>query len=120
MTKEREHFQIKRIYETPDKSDGYRVLVDRLWPRGVSKEAAKLDLWNKDLAPSSILRKWFDHRPERFVEFTKQYRKELDGQQEELSELRKQASNQAVTLVYAAKDPKINHALILAQVLRGK
>ncbi len=79
-----EEIKTKRIYEDPSDNDGYRILVDRIWPRGVSKEDAKLDDWNKDIAPSDKLRKWFDHDPDKFDEFAKKYRKELDDQKEDL------------------------------------
>lgn len=113
-------FQLKRIYEEPAASDGYRVLVDRLWPRGISKKAAHLDAWIKDLAPSTTLRKWFDHRPDRFQEFEGKYREELSSQTEKLEGLRGTASKQHVTLLYAAKNQKVNHAVILAKVLQGE
>ena len=106
---------IKRVYEPPAPSDGSRILVDRLWPRGISKRKAALDGWAKDVAPSSGLRKWFGHRPERFQEFAKRYRAELKGS-EALKELR--ARKGKVTLVYGARDPKINHARVLAQILK--
>ena len=109
-------FQIKRIYdELAD--DGYRVLVDRLWPRGVSKERAALDEWCKDIAPSPDLRKWFGHDPERFEEFTARYEDELShnaGLKDILAGWRK---HQKVTLLYAAHDPQVNHALVLQKYL---
>ena len=106
---------IKRVYAPSAPSDGSRILVDRLWPRGISKRKAALDGWAKDVAPSSGLRKWFGHRPERFQEFAKRYRAELKGS-EALKELR--ARKGKVTLVYGARDPKINHARVLAQILK--
>jgi uncharacterized protein YeaO (DUF488 family) len=106
---------IKRAYDPPSSDDGTRILVDRLWPRGLSKGKAALDGWNKDVAPSTDLRKWFDHRPERFAEFTKRYRAELKGNAA-LAELR--ALKGKVTLIYAAHDPAINHAVVLAKVLK--
>jgi uncharacterized protein YeaO (DUF488 family) len=109
----------KRIYEQADSSDGFRVLVDRLWPRGVSKESAKLDIWLKDVAPSPELREWFGHKPERFKEFTKLYHTELDRNSvlKELKELVDQ--HKKVTLLYGAKDPKINHAAVLKNYLES-
>ena len=106
---------IKRAYEPPSPKDGTRILVDRLWPRGVSKAKAALDGWNKDVAPSPALRKWFDHRPERFKDFARRYRAELKANPA-LENLR--AFKGKVTLVYGARDPKINHAIVLAKVLK--
>ena len=110
-------FQIKRVYEPAKSSDGIRVLVDRLWPRGVKKTTAHLDYWMKDVAPSPRLRLWFGHRPERFAEFGKRYKKELSGNPE-LAELRKLGRGALVTLLYGARDPEVNHALVLQSVLR--
>lgn len=109
--------KIKRIYEDPDSADGYRILIDRLWPRGVSKEDAKLDEWNKELSPSTELRKWFDHIPERFEEFKKRYREELESHKEELNRLYTLAKSNTVTLLYAAKNEKINNAVVLKEIL---
>lgn len=106
---------IKRVYEPPSPKDGTRILVDRLWPRGVSKAKAALDGWNKDVAPSPRLRKWFDHRPERFADFTKRYLVEL-AHNPAVAELRTLKGK--VTLVYGARDPAINHAVVLAKVLK--
>jgi len=106
--------QIKRIYDAPAASDGTRVLVDRLWPRGISKERAALDLWLKDVAPSSDLRTWFNHKPERFAEFSHRYIDEL-SRNPVAKELRDKLADNTrnLTLVYAAKDPAINHAIVL-------
>lgn len=114
------NFELKRIYEMPAKTDGYRVLVDRLWPRGVKKEVAELDEWNKDVAPSTALRKQFDHQPDRFAAFSAQYREELLDKTTELNRLRDLAKNKRVTLLYAAKDEHVNHAVILKEVLSGQ
>jgi uncharacterized protein YeaO (DUF488 family) len=111
--------KIKRIYEPAVAADGTRILVDRLWPRGVSKARAKLALWMKDVAPSPKLRVWFGHRPERFREFGRRYQKELTGNPL-VGELRKLARRERVTLLYGAHDPKINHAAVLQTILRGK
>ena len=108
---------IKRIYEHPFKTDGYRILVDRLWPRGVSKEEAKLDEWLKDIAPSTELRKWFDHREERFPEFSKKYQAELDSKEDEIERLRSIAKKQQITLLYSAKNEKSNQAIVLCKYL---
>lgn len=115
-------WRIERIYSPAAEGDGYRVLVDRLWPRGVSKERAALDRWDKDVAPSPELRTWWDHDPARMDEFAARYRAELDSSEGRaaLDALREAASgHETVTLLYAAKDPQINHARILRDVLAG-
>lgn len=109
--------KIKRVYEDYAKNDGYRVLVDRIWPRGVSKEAAKLDDWNKEIAPSTELRKWFGHKEERFEEFKKRYKKELENHREELKEIKSVTKEKTVTLLYGAKYEKMNQAVVLKEVL---
>jgi uncharacterized protein YeaO (DUF488 family) len=109
-------FRIKRVYEHATTDDGIRVLVDRLWPRGVRKADASLALWMKDVAPSAALRRWFDHDPERFAEFSRRYRKELAGSGA-LTELRKLGQHKLVTLVYAARDRVVNHACVLQAML---
>ncbi|MBA6153555.1 DUF488 domain-containing protein [Gelidibacter maritimus] len=109
--------EIKRIYESLSKSDGYRILVDRIWPRGISKEDAQLDEWNKDLAPSTELRKWFDHDPDKFDDFSKKYKKELEAQTETLKKLRQKTKDQTVTLLFGAKDKEHNQAVVLKEVL---
>jgi uncharacterized protein YeaO (DUF488 family) len=111
--------RIKRIYEAAAPADGVRVLVDRLWPRGVKKSAARLDYWMKDVAPSPKLRMWFGHKPERFKEFDSRYKTELRCNSA-VGELRKLARGKLVTLLYAAHDPAVNHALVLQSVLRGR
>ncbi|HCR53624.1 MAG TPA: DUF488 domain-containing protein [Cyclobacteriaceae bacterium] len=112
--------KIKRIYELPTSTDGYRMLVDRLWPRGITKTGACLNEWNKDIAPSASLRKWFGHDPERFNEFTKRYNRELDKKQDELKRLRNLAGKAELCLLYAAKDEVCNHAQVLAKKLIRK
>jgi uncharacterized protein YeaO (DUF488 family) len=109
-------FQIKRIYELPQSSDGTRVLIDRLWPRGVKKTDAHLDCWMKEVAPSAELRRWFGHLPARFDEFRRRYEEELAGNPK-IGELRKLGGRKRVTLLYAAHDPEVNHALVLRSVL---
>ncbi|HTX87109.1 MAG TPA: DUF488 domain-containing protein [Candidatus Nanoarchaeia archaeon] len=110
--------KIKRIYEPREKDDGYRVLVDRLWPRGVSKAKAGLDLWLKDIGPSNELRKWFGHRPERWTEFRKKYRQELKSKKELLEQLKILAKKQKkLTLLYGAKDEQHNQAVVIAEIL---
>lgn len=111
--------QIKRVYDAPSKSDGYRVLVDRIWPRGISKEEANLDEWNKDLAPSTELRKWFDHDPEKFDDFSNKYKKELKDRADVLKQLFQRARDQKVTLLYGAKDTEHNQAVVLKKVLEN-
>jgi uncharacterized protein YeaO (DUF488 family) len=112
-------FLIKRVYEPASPDDGARVLVDRLWPRGLRKADAALTLWMKEIAPSPALRTWFDHRPERFAAFSRRYRSELVGNAA-LGELRRMGRGQKVTLLYAAHDPKVNHAVVLLSVVRGR
>lgn len=109
--------KIKRIYDEPADGDGYRVLVDRLWPRGVSKMDARLDEWNKEIAPSPELRKWFDHKEECFQEFKRLYREELTANPKELDRLKLLAKREVVTLLFGAKDPEINHAVVLKELL---
>jgi uncharacterized protein YeaO (DUF488 family) len=103
----------KRIYDIPSTRDGFRILVDRLWSRGITKERAALDYWYKDIAPSPDLRKWFAHKPENFTEFSKMYTEELKSKCEMVKEIKELAAQKPVTLLYAAKDPKINHAVVL-------
>lgn len=113
--------QVRRIYDPPESSDGTRVLVDRLWPRGVSKERAHLDDWAKDVAPSTELRKWYGHDPDRFPEFERRYRAELDDPEHEdaFAKLREIAHAGPVTLLTAAKRSDISEAQVLADVLSG-
>jgi uncharacterized protein YeaO (DUF488 family) len=110
--------RLKRAYEPASDEDGYRVLVDRLWPRGVSKAQAKLDEWQQELAPSSQLREWFGHEPGRFPEFRQRYIDELRANRARLRELRRRARIGRLTLVYSAHDSEHNDAVVLAEVLR--
>lgn len=110
--------RIKRIYEPAVKGDGYRILVDRLWPRGVSKVAARVDLWMRDIAPSTTLRRWFNHDPAKWEEFCERYRIELREQQPLLDAVRQQAKEGPVTLVYSARDKRFNQAVALQMVLK--
>lgn len=112
--------RIKRAYEAPARDDGHRVLVDRLWPRGLAKAKAKLDEWDKDIAPSPALRVWFGHDPARFAEFGRRYRAELAQHRADVARLRALAAKTPLTLVYAAKDPACNHALVLQAFLLRK
>jgi uncharacterized protein YeaO (DUF488 family) len=109
----------KRIYDPAEPGDGYRVLIDHIWPRGVSKERARLDQWARELAPSDELRRWFDHVPERFGEFRSRYRKELAAHSELLEDLRDRAREGRVTIVYAARDEQHNNAVVVCEQLRG-
>jgi uncharacterized protein YeaO (DUF488 family) len=110
--------RLKRAYEPSADADGYRVLIDRIWPRGVAREDAQLDEWARDLAPSGELRRWFGHDPARFEEFRRRYSEELGGQQRKLRELRRHAREGTLTLVYGARDTEHNDAVVLAEVLR--
>lgn len=110
---------IKRAYDTPSDSDGYRALVDRLWPRGVKKEALAVDEWCKDIAPSTELRKWFNHDPAKFEEFTVKYQNELEASAAAQELLSRAKGHTTLTLVYAAKDPAVNQAVVLRDYLRN-
>lgn len=111
---------IRRVYDPQNKGEGLRVLIDRLWPRGVRKDDLQYDLWEKEIAPTPALRKWFGHSPERWEAFGDKYRKELDSPRarERLEAIAKEAGKRKITLLYGARDPEHNHALILADVLR--
>lgn len=112
--------QVKRAYETATNEDGFRVLVDRLWPRGLSKEKSRLDLWFKDVAPSSELRTWFGHDPAKFEEFEARYQTELDANGKAVGELLDQVKgHDKLTLIYAAHDEQHNHALVLKAYLES-
>lgn len=108
----------KRVYDPAEDGDGYRVLIDHVWPRGVSHERARLDDWARELAPSDELRKWFDHDPARFAEFRARYRDELVEQYERLDELRGRAASAPLTIVYAARDREHNNAVVVSELLR--
>ena len=108
---------IKRVYEEPSEDDGLRILVDRLWPRGLSKAKAKIDRWEKDLAPTTELRRWFGHDPAKWEEFLQRYRAELEGKEEALARLRREANDGTVTLLYAAKDEEHNNAVALKRYI---
>ncbi|MGI8762311.1 MAG: DUF488 domain-containing protein [Jatrophihabitantaceae bacterium] len=120
MAVDRRRVQVRRVYEQPERSDGARVLVDRIWPRGLSKEKAALDSWCKQIAPSTELREWYAHDPERFHEFTRRYRDELSEPEraEALAELRALAGKRMLTLLTATKDAGISEAAVLADLLR--
>jgi len=112
--------QVKRVYEPAARSDGFRVLVDRLWPRGISKERAALDLWMKEIAPSTELRRWFGHDPKRWSQFQARYRAELLAHGRELALLRSCARKGPVTLLFGARDLQHNEAVVLKDILTGK
>jgi uncharacterized protein YeaO (DUF488 family) len=111
---------LKRAWDPPAESDGYRVLVDRVWPRGITKQALRLDAWLKELAPSTALRKWFGHDPARWEEFRERYFRELDGQGPALEQLARRAAEGQVTLVFAARDSERNNAVALKDYLERR
>ena len=108
---------IKRVYEQPEKTDGFRILIDRLWPRGLSKEKAKVDLWLKEIAPSTELRKWFNHEPEKWKAFKKNYKEEIKKNPEPLVLLCAKMKEGKITLVYGAKEERYNDAVVLQEML---
>lgn len=112
--------KVKRIYEKVDEDDGMRILIDRLWPRGLSKKNARIDTWMKDISPSDSLRKWFGHKEERWREFKARYLKELKNKRELIKELKMLSKNKVVTLLYAAKDEKRNNAQVLLIFLKKR
>ncbi len=112
--------RVKRIYEPPELADGYRLLVDRIWPRGVSKERACLDSWMKEVAPSTELRRWFGHDASRWHEFKRRYAVELGARQDLVAEILSLARDRPVTLLYSARDPDHNQAVALAEYLAAK
>lgn len=111
--------KLKRAYESPDDNDGLRVLVDRLWPRGLAKDTARIDLWLKEIAPSATLRRWFNHEPSKWAEFQARYSQELKENPQAVMRLRELAAGKTVTLVYAAKDPQHNNAAALKSFLQS-
>lgn len=110
--------RLKRAHDPPESADGFRVLIDRLWPRGVGRERAKLDGWEKEVPPSTELRQWFGHKPHRFEEFRRRYIEELRDKRPRLAALRRRAREGTLTLVYSAHDTHHNDAVVLAEVLR--
>ena len=111
--------KIKRIYDDYSETDGYRILIDRLWPRGISKERAKIDLWSKEIAPSNDLRKWYSHNSEKNKEFQEKYIIELEGNSDSLNEVKKKINAQkTITFLYASRDSKPIHAIVLQQMLK--
>ena len=112
--------KLKRVYEKPSRRDGLRVLVERLWPRGLTKKAAGVDLWLKEVAPSAPLRRWFGHDPQRWREFQTRYRNELRTHEEEINLLKQKSRRQTVTLVYGARDQEHNAAVVLKKFLDAR
>jgi uncharacterized protein YeaO (DUF488 family) len=110
--------QLKRVYEAPAKEDGNRILVDRLWPRGLTKEKARVDLWLKEIAPSTDLRKWFAHDPAKWAEFQTRYKAELKNNSQQVALLKKEAAKGKTTLLYGAKDEQHNEAVVLQHLLQ--
>jgi uncharacterized protein YeaO (DUF488 family) len=108
--------KLKRVYEQPDTKDGERVLVDRLWPRGLTKEKARVDLWLKEIAPSTELRRWFGHDPAKWMEFKRRYRAELKGNKEQVARLKDEMEKGPVTLLYGARDEEHNEAVVLLEL----
>jgi uncharacterized protein YeaO (DUF488 family) len=111
---------IKRVYDKAARDDGVRILIDRLWPRGLSKAELKLDAWPRALSPSTELRKWYGHDPKLFAEFRRRYRKELAGQKEELGALRAMIKGRKTTLLTATRELELSHAVVLRELLEGK
>ena len=111
------NIKLKRVYEPANEADGKRILVERLWPRGLTKEKAQVDLWMKDVAPSTALRKWFDHDPAKWTEFQKRYRAELEDNSEQVAQLTEAIGKRKTTLVYGAKDEEHNAAIVLLEFL---
>jgi uncharacterized protein YeaO (DUF488 family) len=115
-----DHVKLKRAYEPPTLDDGTRILIDRLWPRGVKKADAKIDEWMKEIAPSAALRKWFGHDPDRWQEFRRRYKSEIRQRPHELDRLRKLAQHGRITLVFSAHDEAHNDAVVLKEMLLGQ
>jgi uncharacterized protein YeaO (DUF488 family) len=111
---------IKRIYDPPSPQDGFRILVDRLWPRGLSKEKAKVDLWMRDISPSNELRQWYGHDPDKWTEFKKKYLGEIKEKKEEFDLLRKKARQGTVTFLFSSKEEKLNNAAALKEFVESK
>ena len=120
MTTTTPALRIKRVYDPPADDDGMRVLIDRLWPRGLSKASARIDLWLKEVAPSDELRRWFGHEPERWAEFQRRYREELKTRPQVLGQLTALAGQGRLTLLYAAKDQTRNNAVVLLKLLQHR
>ncbi|WP_079528909.1 DUF488 domain-containing protein [Halobacillus hunanensis] len=114
---------LQRIYDEEKRTGGHRILIDRVWPRGISKEDADLDQWMKEIAPSSSLRKWFAHDPDKFDEFKQSYQQEIEQsseRQDKLAELKEMAANERLVLLFAAKETKYNHAVVLKELIENQ
>ena len=120
MPKAAPDIQVKRVYDPPDRNDGARVLVDRLWPRGARKETVELTVWLKDIAPSPELRRWFGHDPARFAKFSQRYRSELSANKDTVGRMEDLMKSGPVTLLYAAHDTEHNNARVLADYLKAR
>lgn len=114
------NIQVKRIYEESNESDGFRILVDRLWPRGIKKTEANIDLWLKDIAPSDSLRKWFNHDPNKWTEFQKRYAQEITDKQEDIDIILNEGKKKKVTLLFGSKETEHNNAVALLNILLTK
>ncbi|ARB92123.1 DUF488 domain-containing protein [Legionella longbeachae] len=114
------NIELKRIYEEPQKTDGFRILVDKLWPRGIKKEDAAIDLWLKEIAPSDALRKWFDHDAQKWADFQKRYANELEEKNDLLDKIKEKAKEQKVTLLFASKETEHNNAVALLNILHHR
>ena len=112
--------KIKRVYEKSEQADGTRILVDRLWPRGLSKDKAKIDFWAKDISPSTALRRWYGHDPDKWPEFKERYFKELNENPAAVKELLHYANRGTVTLVYSAKEHRLNNAVVLKEYVESR
>jgi len=112
--------RIKRIYDSPGEEEGFRILVDRLWPRGLSKEKAKIGLWMKEIAPSDILRKWYAHDPQKWDEFKRKYFEELESKKELINEITQKVSDGNVTLLFSSKEERLNNAVALKEYIGKK
>jgi uncharacterized protein YeaO (DUF488 family) len=112
--------RIKRIYDPPSPQDGFRILVDRLWPRGLSKEKAKVDLWLREISPSNELRKWYGHDPDKWNEFKKKYLEEIEAKNDEFDFLRKKAQEGTVTFLFSSREEKLNNAQALKEFVESK
>jgi len=111
---------LKRVYEDTSKADGYRILVDRIWPRGIKKSEANIDLWLKEIAPTNELRKWFDHDPNKWIQFRAKYNKELKNKDEELNIIKQRLKKSTVTLLFGAKDKEHNQAIVLLEFIQKR
>jgi len=112
--------EIKRIYDEPERSDGFRVLMDRLWPRGLRKDQVKVDVWMKEIAPSNELRKWFGHEPEKWAEFKRRYFKELDSKKDLVDSIRDKSKKGKIVLLYGAKEERFNNAVALKEYIETR